>query len=627
MVDRISSRRIEWRLFVAAWLAYAFFHQGGGWNQNAKFATVRAVVEQGTFSLDSYLFYSSADDTENGFRFVRTPMIEGTFGLRDRIYAVTWPGTDDLPVRGFSGDEPPMSTHRVAATGDLAYANGRFYPNKPPGAAMLGVPAYFVLHGVERLAGLDPDDWWALTVNAWLTTAFSVGLISALGCVVFFRCALLLWGGRLSEATWTTIAFAFATLVFPYATLLYEHNIVATLLLSAFYFVLRSRESPDSRWARLILILAGAAAGYSVITAYSALVPVVALWVYACFRSGRKHGWLWFGLGLIGPGLVLICYNWTYFDSAFTTHYAFQNPLFQEAGTFVTPPGTTQLVRLAALLASPFRGLFFSSPVLLVGLAGWVALWRDGKRAEVVLTGSMLAYWLVFNACLIRWDGGWGVGPRFLIPALPFLALGVTYGFVRAFKTTLILTTLSAVTMACFVTVDPQSPVGVGFLARNPGRATLLREPLTEYALPILFAGKAWPLLNAQIDEAAEQAEEQLTEKGEPADEVRTRVDAFRGRMERSVKRDGRYFTLALFIGPVSANPVGIYERQLGHVFQQGESQLDWNSFNAGELVLSGAWSLLLLAMLWLPLVGSALDVARTLDRRAAGSPAERGYQ
>ena len=41
------------------------------------------------------------------------------------------------------------------------------------------MPAYFLLFHAERRLGFDPDDWWVLTVNAWLTTAFSVALLAA----------------------------------------------------------------------------------------------------------------------------------------------------------------------------------------------------------------------------------------------------------------------------------------------------------------------------------------------------------------------------------------------------------------------------------------------------------------
>ena len=52
MKNRVLSRQDRQRtaLCVAALLgiAYAYFYQGGGWNQNTRFALVRAIVEQGT---------------------------------------------------------------------------------------------------------------------------------------------------------------------------------------------------------------------------------------------------------------------------------------------------------------------------------------------------------------------------------------------------------------------------------------------------------------------------------------------------------------------------------------------------------------------------------------------------
>src|SRR5947209_18655469 len=34
--------------------SYAYFYQGGGWNQNSRFALVRAIVEHPTLRIDDY---------------------------------------------------------------------------------------------------------------------------------------------------------------------------------------------------------------------------------------------------------------------------------------------------------------------------------------------------------------------------------------------------------------------------------------------------------------------------------------------------------------------------------------------------------------------------------------------
>ena len=44
-------RRIERAIFCGFLATYAYFHQGGGWNQNGRFAQARAIAEEGRLSL------------------------------------------------------------------------------------------------------------------------------------------------------------------------------------------------------------------------------------------------------------------------------------------------------------------------------------------------------------------------------------------------------------------------------------------------------------------------------------------------------------------------------------------------------------------------------------------------
>jgi len=117
-------------------------------------------------------------------------------------------------------------------------------------------------------------------MNAWLTTLFSVGLLSALGCVLFFR-LVLAWSGHVAASLLATLAFAFGTMYFPYATMLYEHNISAVALLASFYCLYQAKTNPkgvagrDRTW--LWILFGGFCAGYAAITNYIVVVAVVLL--------------------------------------------------------------------------------------------------------------------------------------------------------------------------------------------------------------------------------------------------------------------------------------------------------------------------------------------------------------
>jgi hypothetical protein len=81
---------------------------------------------------------------------------------------------------------------------------------------------------------------------------------------------------------------------------------------------------------------------------------------------------------------------------------------------------------------SPFRGLFLLSPFLLYAVFG-LGLWARSRirRTEfwVVLLGVGTTF--LFNISSIMWWGGFAVGPRYILPAVPFLILPASYVFQR----------------------------------------------------------------------------------------------------------------------------------------------------------------------------------------------------
>ena len=112
--------RPEVALFVLVLVPYAFFYQGGGWNQNSRFDLVRAIVEQRTFEIDSFTCANP--------------------------HAADVPGhlnTGDVSCRGPNG--------RCQAATE---PGERTYCDKAPGVSFLAVPAYVVAYLV---AGRGPE--------------------------------------------------------------------------------------------------------------------------------------------------------------------------------------------------------------------------------------------------------------------------------------------------------------------------------------------------------------------------------------------------------------------------------------------------------------------------------------
>jgi hypothetical protein len=624
-------RRVELFLFAVAFIVFGWFNQGGGWNQNSRFAEVRAIVDGHELRIDDYIAYQR----QGGKTLRRYPVIDGYVTIRGKTSVICWVGEDGTmtPVNGVSptGSIGLASISGVTCSGDMSFALGHFHPNKPPGLSFVAVPAYFVLSHFERFMHRNPDTWWLLDLNAWLASVFSVGLISAAGVVLAFRIALGISGGQFWAAFWTAFAFGFGTLYFSFATLLFDHDVTAVFLIAAFYCLFQ-RERAVS------LYLAGLFAGMAAITNYVAAVPVAMLGVYllwtrwksADFSRSLRAG-LWYCAGLAIPFAAICAYNKVCYGSPFALSNSFQNPAFVDRGpVFLGMFGIPNPLVAIILLVSPFRGIFYGAPILLMGVYG---LWRMRRthRAEVNLfLGIAFAFFLV-NCSFCGWHAGFACGPRYLIPATAFLILPAVHGFANFPRISAALLTVSLGINFLFTVTDAESPAGVGSLAMAENRAIYLYSPLTEYAAPLFFQGRAWPLLNLLIRDQLDAEKTRLTEDGVSTGQQQPRLAQLEADLRQSViAGSDDPIELASYTGPVSVNPTGVCEGCYYNLFDPGSPQARWNSFNVGEFWFPGSrWSVVpLLGLVALLGVGLAREAGRVrgISRGAVGGfglPAE----
>lgn len=626
-------QRLEIAIFTACFFAFAYFNQGGGWNQNSRFAEVRAMVEQGRFAIDDFLVYRRA---EKGDDLKRIPVTKAEYTLDGKRYRLSWVDMEWnlFPV----GDHPlepgvekaPMV--EVCSSGDIGYvpSTGHFHPNKPPGASYFALPGYFIIYHVEKAFGIDPDHWWTMDLNAWLMTVCSVGLMSALGCVIFFRLARDFAGGALLPAVLATVAFAFGTTFFPFGTLFFDHNLTAVLALAGFYFLWSARKLPSGQVAKSdrLHFLSGLCAGLAVITNYLAGVVVIFLGIYALLAvtPGRRNwrGAIAYCLGGFGPFLLFCWYGWVCFGSPLRLNNDYQNPLFKDPngalGMFAMPNGYVA----GLLLFSPFRGIFYLAPVLAMGIYG-ILVWLREKRfvAEGRLCLAIFAFFFITNTSFNGYHAGFSAGPRYLVPGIPFLALPLVVAFARWRWLTSALALISIAFHLLLTATDAQNPVGVGGHTRVEGR----REEwsynlLADYAWPLFAYGRAWPLLEQQMVLHMEKENERISaETEDPAEQAKV-ADELQAELREGIKRgDPSPFLLGSIEGPVSVNPVGIHEGLFTYGFFPPRSpQTRWASFNVGELLPprsfwgQSRWSLLPLLLVTGGLCTWAIVFARRTD-------------
>jgi hypothetical protein len=145
------------------------------------------------------------------------------------------------------------------------------------------------------------------------------------------------------------------------------------------------------------------------------------------------------------------------------------------------------------------RGLLTLTPVLAMGVVGAVMMRSRGRRAEAAVIGAVGISYFLYNAGYWLPFGGGSPGPRFLIPALPFLAVGLASAYRRLPTLTLALAIPSVTFMLAGALTFPLiGENGTGTWANQLGSGTLEHTLLT-----VLGVDNGWlavaPLLAAVV--------------------------------------------------------------------------------------------------------------------------------
>jgi hypothetical protein len=210
-----------------------------------------------------------------------------------------------------------------------------------------------------------------------------------------------------TRALVVTALVALTTNLLPYTATGFSEPGVALAIAIGLVAVVRVADWP---WAGP---LAGAAAGFALLLRSDSLVLVVpwlALAVFLC-APDRVRATIGYSAGFFPFFVGWALYNNLRFGAPWRLGYA-NNPFNHDPVTGVT-----------GLLFSPGRGLFIYVPIAIVALLGLALAWRR-RPILVALCVVLLVARVLFYAPWWAWNGGWCWGPRFLVPAMPALAVG-----------------------------------------------------------------------------------------------------------------------------------------------------------------------------------------------------------
>jgi len=134
-ISKTSARSLYFMLFLLFFVTYAYFFQGGGWNQNARICLTRSIIDHGTFAIDHF------KEDARGMEWVNT--------------------------------------------GDWAYYDGHYYSNKSPGLSFFAVP-FFAASQMLLTRLMPGDPGRQVLLSAYVSTLCTVVVLSALLCLLIF---------------------------------------------------------------------------------------------------------------------------------------------------------------------------------------------------------------------------------------------------------------------------------------------------------------------------------------------------------------------------------------------------------------------------------------------------------
>ena len=374
-------------IFLVVFLTMAFvYHRDTGWNVNTRLDLVFAVVDRGTLTID------------------------------------------DLH------EVPPY------ATDDKAFFGGHYYSDKIFGVSLLAAPFYWI---AQVLSGHQLSFHGA----HYLMKVCAVALPGGISAALFFL-LLCFSGTGPKKAVLLTGLCVYGTMWFGYGTVFYPYMPGLAACLGALYLTLYPLAH---RLTGMNCYLIGLLLGYALLCDLTFALVVLGLGVIWLLRVVDQCGF--WGLQAFaqmkGPRDTkkeLFRYSVVFWVGVFTTLSLFFLYSYSIFGRFAVPyeyefsdrfregmaeglMGVTlpKLHALYFITVHPFRGLFFWSPIFLFGVLGSIlAIKRPGKRSLLGILGIWCFFsYLIFNSGYYMWWGGWCMGPRIMMPMIPFVLLGL----------------------------------------------------------------------------------------------------------------------------------------------------------------------------------------------------------
>jgi hypothetical protein len=392
--------KTEIKIFFTFFLVFSYFIQWTSWNEDSRFALVRAIVDEKRFEIDNW--YNQ--------------------------------------------------------TGDRAYYNEHYYSDKNPGLSFIAAPIYsgwkfvyslfspnineshpesngYITLYIRGLGGkfnpiiYYPDVGALIYISKILVTVLTSSLISALMVLLIYKLSSYFLRDERKRLL-LTFTMGLGTIILPTAVIFWDQAIATFLGFLSFYILFRVQNQQIENNKHILL--AGLFLGYAITCNF--ILIIIGIYCLLYLFKYRKIKISYFILGIFLGLLPFILYSYSILNNIYIDiGYPYPPLLSAYSDESIWPEEVTVSqyahgVNALKLLFSPERGLFFYYPVLLLMIPGIILIYKKFRIETLLLIFIIfILLWVVSG----EWSGLGGIcfGPRHLMPFIPFLVLPLSYAF------------------------------------------------------------------------------------------------------------------------------------------------------------------------------------------------------
>jgi hypothetical protein len=382
----------EVKIFITFFFFFSFFIRWTSWNEESRFALIRAIVDEKRFEIDS--FYNQ--------------------------------------------------------TGDRSYFNDHYYSDKFPGVSFLTIPTYALWKNIYNALFLNPipksislvyytdskvpltytvNPGFFLNTSMALVTIFTASLFSALTIVILYKFSKY-FVKKESSRMLIVLGFALGGLTLPYALVFLDHALEGFFLFTAFYLLFKMKAKKN--FSTKNFFIAGLLTGFAFVVRATAALLVPLFLMYILFI--RRREFPIFILGLIIGLLPFIVYNYSIVRDSYEFINFFQDTFIWPEQLSETKPAflfTIPFFHIAfrnvqdymnlypRILISPESGLFVYYPLSVLSMFGIFYMYKKYKIEAFLI----LSLFLILTIIVSSWNFGFSFGPRHLSTLIPFLVI------------------------------------------------------------------------------------------------------------------------------------------------------------------------------------------------------------